>query len=287
MPITHRTPLDGYHDLVVVRPSDLPDFSRPPLDEVVFGVQFAPLSGFYDPHVGLLWRRIRSNFPTLEIQPRLESPIDDLAPNAQLTPPLIVMPLSGQGRSWLISQDEEFVLQVQNNRFMLNWRRRDSAYPHFEDLEERFWEYYGGFRELLTDENLPAPEVQQVELSYINWITDMSAHEVFRPAQSASLTTLGLGPFPEEQHFIGRYLARSETGDPFGRLYVQCQPAVRIQPARSDTGLQFTLTFRAPGKEPLRDKRLKELLAFGRVSIVRSFFDLTTDDAHQRWGVLQ
>lgn len=41
----------------------LPEYANPPLQEVALAVQFAPLLEFRTPHMGLLWRELRSRFP--------------------------------------------------------------------------------------------------------------------------------------------------------------------------------------------------------------------------------
>ena len=46
--------------------SPLPEFERPPLNEVVFGVQFEPLAALRAAHYGLYWSRIRSRYGTTE-----------------------------------------------------------------------------------------------------------------------------------------------------------------------------------------------------------------------------
>jgi uncharacterized protein (TIGR04255 family) len=58
-------------------------------------------------------------------------------PKKQLQPALIegfgffpgVAPL----RSWLIAEAEDFLIQIQADRFYMNWRRRDGRYPRFRD----------------------------------------------------------------------------------------------------------------------------------------------------------
>jgi hypothetical protein len=48
------------------RPIDLPDFTNPPVTEVVLGVQFNSIERFLAPHVGLFWQRLVPEFPDVE-----------------------------------------------------------------------------------------------------------------------------------------------------------------------------------------------------------------------------
>ena len=41
----------------------LPDFVKPPVNEVVCGIQFQPLKGMTVPYLGLLWQKFRPEYP--------------------------------------------------------------------------------------------------------------------------------------------------------------------------------------------------------------------------------
>ena len=74
-------------------------------------------------------------------------------------------------RFWLVSEDETILLQIQKNAFLLNWRKRDSEYPHFESVKssfDKFLEIYSVFlkRELSID----PPRIMITELTYSNLI---------------------------------------------------------------------------------------------------------------------
>ena len=57
---------------------DLVAYAKPPVEEVVLGVQFPPIPHFSDAHAGLYWQRVRANYPRAESQLRLEGPINHL-----------------------------------------------------------------------------------------------------------------------------------------------------------------------------------------------------------------
>ena len=62
----------------MTRPPNLPDYRKPPIDEVAIGVQFPPIDGLTQAHFGLLWTHIRSDYPSVQSQPRIEGPIESL-----------------------------------------------------------------------------------------------------------------------------------------------------------------------------------------------------------------
>lgn len=43
----------------------------------------------------------------------------------------------GPLRSWLVSSNEEYVVQIQPDRLYFNWRQRGGEYPHFHDQDGR------------------------------------------------------------------------------------------------------------------------------------------------------
>jgi uncharacterized protein (TIGR04255 family) len=49
----------------------LPSFGKPPVIEVVCGVQFEPVEGLLAPHLGSFWDQIRSEFPRCREVPPL------------------------------------------------------------------------------------------------------------------------------------------------------------------------------------------------------------------------
>jgi len=265
------------------RPADLPDYHAPPIDEVAISVQFPPIDRFFDTHAGLFWRRVRDAYPRSESQPRLEGPIESADPGPIVPVQLQLTP--GQGRVWLISEDDDFLIQIQNTRFIQNWRRRQSQYVHFEQIRDLFWEHYREFLSFLTEENLDGPVVQQVEISYINWIPDMAMSEFLRPASVAEISVPGLDKHPDQQSWIARYSLRNDE-TLIQRLFVQCLPATRVSDP-TVSGSQLGLIFRAARQDGIDTSKLAELIDAARIIIVTAFTDLTTGAAHQRWEKFQ
>ena len=273
----------------MARPADLPLYENPPIDEVAIGLQFAsPIPGFIDPHGGLFWQRVKGTYRRAESQPRIETPPEVLDAPLGLTAgfPQVIGPTLGS-RTFLISDDDTYLLQIQNNRFYRNWRRRTDPYPHFEELENAFHHCYTEFCAFLADVGLTHPGISQAEVTYINWITDLGMDDFLRLSGSATLQLPGLDDHPQDQTWAARYLVRNYAREPIARLHVQCVPAVRFEEGRPTPGSQMSLSYIGPFVEsPARDA-LEQFFFDGRAAIVRSFTSLTTEEAHQHWRRIQ
>lgn len=131
------------------RPADLPDYSLPPVTEVVLGVQFETLERFKAPHLGLVWGEFKDRYPEIEEHPPLDPVFETFAdkggsggsPSRSQFQIFAVPPTP---RIFLINREKTELLQFQVDRFLHNWRKtgeRDT-YPHFERILPTFEEGY-------------------------------------------------------------------------------------------------------------------------------------------------
>ncbi len=135
-------------------------FKNPPINEVVIGVYFdQPLVDLRAEYIGLYWDSIRDEFPAILQQPPI---------GAIIQTPLEVFPMP---RYWLTSEDDSTLIQVQKNAFLLNWRKREETYPHYENVKAKFdknFQLFTDFASLkIGAKNL---SIGVCELSYINVI---------------------------------------------------------------------------------------------------------------------
>jgi uncharacterized protein (TIGR04255 family) len=145
-------------------------FRKPPIHELVIGVYFSrELHDLRAEHVGVFWANIRSDFPTIQQQPAIRAPLEPALDEYLLqfgTMDMLPLP-----RFWIQSPDGEMLIQLQRNAFLLNWRKREERYPHFESVKNAFDKNFARYLEFLEKElRLPAPEIQVTELTYINII---------------------------------------------------------------------------------------------------------------------
>jgi uncharacterized protein (TIGR04255 family) len=63
------------------------------------------------------------------------------------------------------------LLQIQKNAFLLNWRKRESKYPHFESVKSLFDKYFEIYSQFVKRElGIDLPNIQVAELTYSNLI---------------------------------------------------------------------------------------------------------------------
>ena len=138
-----------------------PQLEKPPIDEVVCGFIFAP-QDIDAMDFGIYWESRRNDFPMRQVHPAILEPGTVLQMGA--------LPI----RSWLISTDESRVLQLQHDRFFMNWRKRDSEYPRFRDhgdhkgLRSQATREFGRFANWLEERTGQAVQLSRYELAKID-----------------------------------------------------------------------------------------------------------------------
>lgn len=104
--------------------TSLPPLVSPPIFEVACGGAFDPIKDLDPVLLGGLWLRLRESFPIRETRDEIVRP----GTGVQLV-------LGGHAplRTWFVSHDGAFVLQIQRDRFFLNWRSlgEEGGYPRF------------------------------------------------------------------------------------------------------------------------------------------------------------
>jgi uncharacterized protein (TIGR04255 family) len=270
------------------RPVDLPDFTAPPVTEVILGVQFNSIPGFLTPHLGLVWERFKSSFPKIEEHPPIAPTFETFGPHPQFAPSVAfqLVPVEPP-RVFFINESNTELLQVQRDRFLHNWRKVGTGdkYPRFERMIGTFERGLATFVEVITAEGLGDFLPNQCEVTYVNQIpvtegTDALADAIERvfPNQLANARLDELGK-PEDFRFLIRYVIRHE-GSPFGRLLVSAEPA-----RRADGVAIVQLTLTARGKPFTADiSGAIDFLECGRLHVVRSFAKLTSSTMHKVWG---
>jgi hypothetical protein len=119
------TYLWAVHDQVPMkRPrGNLPEFSRPPLSEVVLSIQFASLTELKGIHLGLFWKGFRKQYPDVSEQPPIQTVFETFGvpqtPHAIQLQAFMSPPMP---RYWFEKKGEPDLLQIQHDRLVHNWR---------------------------------------------------------------------------------------------------------------------------------------------------------------------
>ena len=116
----------GDGSLVSETRAPLPDFARPPVIEVALDVQFEPLAKLRTPELARFWMSLRERFPRAEEQVALPpmniEPIEG-GPEQPLQLQLQLLRAPTVDRWWLLNEAASELVQVQQDRFIVNWRR--------------------------------------------------------------------------------------------------------------------------------------------------------------------
>jgi uncharacterized protein (TIGR04255 family) len=255
------------------------EFSKPPLDEVVVGIQFNSPPHLRSVHYGELYRKFMREYPVVEDQPKLPPNFEAFGGNPQVGGPTFHF---GSGASldrvWMVSNDGNHLVQFQEDRFLLNWRRRapGDTYPRYEKVISSFEKSLETLSSFFENELKFPLQVTQAEVSYIN-LQPIGGDEIADWINVVGRSTLQ----PELMNLIfTEVLIREEK--PTARAHYMIQSAIMNDGAFTPA-FRFEITCRGAPK----DGSVKSALAFidmGREHIVRRFCELTTAKAHDTWG---
>ena len=270
----------------------LPDFRKPPVGEVVLSLQFNAIAGFQAAHLGLFWSRVRTDYPKTETYPPIDPVVEQFGTRPQPAQGIRfeIVQSGFVPRAWLLNDAGTELIQVQQDRFIRNWRKvqETDEYPRYELLRERFERDFTEFDRFIREEKLPEIVPNQCEVTYINhidtgddWRDVGRIDEVFTVWKETAFKEMDL--VTETVRFQGRFRfgADQTSTNAAGRLSVEVQPAFRTSDGKPI--LVMNLTARGAPKGP----GLAEVLQFfdaGRAEIVRSFAGFTTKMMHDKWG---
>jgi uncharacterized protein (TIGR04255 family) len=263
----------------VIRPPGLPEFGKPPLTEVVLGVQFDPPAGYQQIMAGEVWRLFSADFPQVQELPPLPPTFETFGPQAS---PFSFGPVIGliHNRFWFTSEAGDEIIQFQNDRLLHNWRKvgdNSSEYPRFEKVITKFFNEARSLESYFQSLIPQRLRVRQCELSYVNHIKVNASDEL---KVSDWLKYLVFSEFdPDDFVMSFRKTIRSVNGERRGRL--TCESATAVE-ASGRHFISLTLTARGAPEQPSIESAI-EFLAGGRDVIVSTFAEITTDMAHRAW----
>lgn len=201
-------------------------FDSPPVFEVACGVLFASPGPIETVHIGAFWDRVKAQFPSASDAPPL-APLVEQDGNA--IPEYAWSDLPPLRRTWMISENGCNLIQVQQDRFLFNWKRTldQNVYPSYEKVIGDFETYFESFMKFLDDVNVSRPVLRQFDLTYVNFISGsnglnhVGANNMFVD-HVRSISADRFLPEPERFSWSTSY----SLPDGAGRLHVVAQSAV-------------------------------------------------------------
>ncbi|MGA7712035.1 MAG: TIGR04255 family protein [Rhizomicrobium sp.] len=264
----------------------LPKFDAPPVVETVISVQFPPIANFSSPMAGWFWKNYVSKLDGEWNRVQEAPPIPDqfelfgidtgwALPSLQL--------ITGQlpGRTQIVRSDEERMIQVQNSRVILNWKRGTGQYPSYTVLLPEFDAVFAQFMAFSRDAGFDEVVPNQWEITYVNhlprgelWSSFDDLENIFRDITPPK--TIPLLSQTDTVNGNWRYI----IGDNLGRLYASLTH-VRLPPENDEA---LRLQFVARGSLASNAAaEMRKCFDLGHEVIVRTFAALTTPSAHKQW----
>ena len=265
----------------------LPSFERPPVVEVVLGVQFAATQ-FLATHLGLLWSRFRHSFPRVEQHAPVPVATDLVGESSAGIRIEFAEPLTP--RCWFVAEDRTHLLQIQPGLFSHNWRKTKSnpSYPRYPLLRSEFRSELETLSSFLEAERIGPLRIHRCEVTYVNHILAdggaiWSGHgdiskvtRVFAPNDDRDFL-----PATSSSGFRLDYQMEAPTAATKGGLVVTMTPGFET----ASENPMFNLTLSAQGTSKGNDiGGAMNFLDEAHEWVVRGFADLITDGLHRHWG---
>jgi uncharacterized protein (TIGR04255 family) len=263
----------------VNRPPDLPDFRKPPLNEVVIGVQFATPRGYSQIYAGGVWNLFRENFPTVEEQPPLPPAFEVFGRPQPVQFSLGISTGAVHDRFWFLAPRKEELIQFQADRLLHNWRKvgdQTNEYPRFEKMIVSFEGEIKKLEEFFQSLVNQPLAINQCEISYINHIP---YEEQGTCPASRWLRFISFEENPPEDFSFSFRRVLFHDGKQIGRIHFEATTAFLHLSQRL---IRYTITARGTPSRPDISAAI-DFLQMGRGVVVKSFAETTTEFAHKAW----
>lgn len=264
--------------------NELPSFDDPPVIETVLGVEFRPLNKLSVPYFGLFWNSIRKEYPRCEVHPPSDQQQELFGDQRkQLAFPGLSIEFLDQPRvrCWFREADDRRLLQVQQDRFIHNWRKRGTpdVYPRYEQIRSIFEREWQRFSNFVNEEALGPIAITHCEVGYVN---HLEQGREWQTLQDIPRIVTFCGTFQQSHLPAPEGVAASFVNDQQNtRLRVNLQHAIRNHDLREILQLTFSARGRPPGECTIGD--VLAWMDSARAWIVRTFADVTTADMHRLW----
>lgn len=263
--------------------NQLPEFDAPPVIETVIGVQFQPLANFTTAHAGWFWRDHLDPavWPKVIQTDPLQDQFERFGDEKKWGVPAIQVQMgAGPERTQFIRDDEQRLVQIQNTRFIYNWRKRTGGYPSYGELLPEFDSHFAEFSRFVSDARLGELNLNQWEMTYVNHIPKGELWNV--PEDWATILPRLYVPALAMPGIALETLAAEWSLNIHknrGRLHVSLKHGRTGSPTGPEV-LILQLTARGPIAQPMDPHGDLEL---AHEFIVRSFTEMTSETAHERW----
>jgi uncharacterized protein (TIGR04255 family) len=249
-----------------------PKFNKPPVIETVLAIQCDELPDFRGVHFGQYFETVRSEFPDPEDHPRLPPILESFPGRAPL--PSFELSMSAQPqRLWCKDNRQGRLIQVQPDRFALNWRRfpTEMSYPGFKNNLDQFCSQLDRLARFAAEAGLGSIRQNVGEVTYVNEIAPVAGQSI---ADRFSSVFSGIEwkhsddwlPKPELVSLSRTFVIPEQRG----RLYAEA--SVKFRPRTNDPVILLVMTARVLRRH---DTTAAEDLQIAHDWVVNGFVSLT------------
>lgn len=259
--------------------TDLPEYERPPVVEIVAAIQFVPVPQF-GMREAVAVSRAFEGWDVVDVASALEPIVEP--PAGHIVGPILRFGLGNPPvRVILGSEGEHWVAQVQQDRVVAH-ERKGQERPSFANVAPKLRHVATRAARALDRPLLSPPhDAELVEVLYENalpvgegWNDFSELHRVLRVFSGDA----GASPFASfEQAQVGFAYELTDDGEFAGRLRVIAEPHVGADGDRS-------IHLRLISRRIVNNQDLDSVLERCHADIVLGFTAVTTEPMHEIWG---
>lgn len=266
-----------------------PKFDAPPVVETALSVQFAKLPGYTTAHAGWFWKEYLEKleddparkWSQVAEAPRIEDQFERFGTEDVWQPPVALRMLQGiqPQRVQIIRADGERMVQMQDTRLILNWRKQVSAYPSYDVLLPEFRTVLHAYESFAAEAKFGALKLNQWEIVYVDqfrrgdlWDTVRDWSRIF---PGLAMPSGHIKPASDETMSADWRFSLSERQ---GRLYISLRQ-IKLQPSNEEV-LNATLLARGPIGDSQTWERGFEI---GHEALMDTFLTITSPEAQEAW----
>ncbi len=260
-------------------------FTRPPVFEVACGIHFSSERPLLTANIGAYWERVRSAFPRAEDAPPLQGVVEQ--PGGGAVSVFEFSNLPPLRRAWLFSADGRNLIQLQQDRFIFNWKRESDgdSYPSYAVVIEQFETRLAEFIEFCRTTGVGELTIRQFELAYVNHISESNGLGTAATVDTIlvdHMRSVNSERFlPEADGF--NWATSYALPRDFGRLHIIAQSAAKLP--TQERFVRLDLTARGISTD-LSPAGRREWFDVAHEWITHGFADVTAREIHaaEYWG---
>ncbi len=250
-------------------------FDRPPINEVACGLQFSGVD-WAEYQFGVFFSEVAAEY---DLPPKTQPAL----PSYPLRQEIVFATKLPSPRTWYESSKTPFLIQVQSDRFLLNWREQKDRgpYPHFISgiptslgVYDKFKFEWDKYCKYCSKKDIGTPEIAFAELTYVDHFVQGEDWDC--PADLAKLFNL-LQPLQTKTNLekIGIRLEFNVNSMP---LNMSFRSATRLSDNKSIIALEMTIV------SPTSAEKYDEWFRSANAAITEFFVDSLTENAKNIWG---